>query len=153
MQPRMGFEKSLKTDQFQSITRLDRRIESWAAHPVPREPTVQRRVQRRLTIGPGGDGVGDTSVPKQPTLRVVHEVTIIDEIHRLADVDARRRTRNVTGDAFTTIENVELIETGLGLRRDCHSGNKQRHQRENPTSPSLHNSLHSPDDRMPRELQ
>jgi hypothetical protein len=100
VQPRMGFEKSLKTDQFQSITRLDRRIESWAAHPVPREPTVQRRVQRRLTIGPGGDGVGDTSVPKQPTSRVVHEVTTIDEIHRLADVDARRPARNVTGDAY-----------------------------------------------------
>ena len=77
------------------------------------------RIGRRLAIGHGGKGIGDTGVPKQPTLRVVYEVTITDEIHRLADVDAWRPARNVTGDAFAAIENIKFIDARLGLRQSC----------------------------------
>lgn len=82
-------------------------------------PVCHSRIGRRLAIGHGGNGVGNTGVPKQPTLCVVYKVTIIDEIHRLADIDARRPARNVAGDAFAAIENVKFIDARLGLRQRC----------------------------------
>jgi hypothetical protein len=79
------------------------------------------RIGRCLAIGHGRDGIGDASIPKQPTPHVVDQVTVIDEIHRMADIDTRRPARNVARDAFAAIENVELIDAGLGLRQGCRS--------------------------------
>ena len=44
------------------------------------------------------------------------EIAVIDEVHRLADIDAGRPERNVAGNSFAAIENVELIHAGFGLR-------------------------------------
>jgi hypothetical protein len=54
---------------------------------------------------------------------MVNEVAFIDEIHRLADIDPRRPARNVAGDAFAAIENVEFVDAGFGLRETCPSRN------------------------------
>jgi hypothetical protein len=50
---------------------------------------------------------------------VSDQVAVVDEVHRLADVDARRPAGDVARDPFSAIENVELLNAGLGLR---HSG-------------------------------
>jgi hypothetical protein len=48
---------------------------------------------------------------------MLDQVAVVDEIHRLAFVDAGRPSRNVTGNTLTAIENVKLFDTclrGLG---------------------------------------
>ena len=76
-------------------------------------------IRRRLSIRHGGKGVVTPVSPEQPALRMMYEVTVVDEIHRLADIDARRPARNVAGDAFAAIENVEFIDAQFGLRQSC----------------------------------
>src|ERR1700738_2139484 len=44
-------------------------------------PVRHAWISRRLTIGHGGDRIGHPGVPKQPTLRMMHEVAVIGEVH------------------------------------------------------------------------
>ena len=54
---------------------------------------------------------------KQPALRVLDQVAVVDEVHRLADIDARRPARDVARDAFAAIEDVELFDPGFGCAK------------------------------------
>ena len=71
------------------------------------------RIGRRKTVGHGGDTVRDTGVPDEPALAVLDEIAIVDEVHRLAFVDAGRPTRDVAGDPLAAIEDVEFFHPGL----------------------------------------
>jgi hypothetical protein len=101
-----------------------------------------------LRIGPGlsvrhrGDGVRDSGFPKQPTLRVVNQVTVIGEIHRFADIDTGRPARNISGDTFPTFENVEFIDGRFGLRRGRRRRNRQHYDRGNADTRFYHESPH-----------
>ena len=68
------------------------------------------RIGGRLAVRHGGDGIGKPGVPQEPALRVLDQVAVVDEIHRLADVHARRPARNVAGNALAAIEEVEPLD-------------------------------------------
>src|ERR1700730_12352961 len=44
--------------------------------------------------------VSDAGVPQEPALRVLDEIAGVDEVHRLAFVDAGRPARNIAGNAL-----------------------------------------------------
>src|SRR5437870_2936979 len=92
------------------VGRLDGELVELARERFRPAPVDGPRISRGLPVRHGGDGVSDTGVPKQPALRVVHEVTIIGEVHWFSDIDARRPAGNVAGDAFAAIENVESVD-------------------------------------------
>ena len=48
---------------------------------------------------------------------MLDQIAAVDEVHRLADVDARRPARNVAGDAFAAIEDIEALDTRFGILR------------------------------------
>src|SRR5436853_5640781 len=79
-------------------------------------PVCGLRISRCLAVRHGGNCVSDARIPQQPTLCVMDEIAVIDEVHRLADVNAGRPKRNVAGNSFTAIEYVEPIHAGFGLR-------------------------------------
>src|SRR5436190_12541139 len=80
-------------------------------------PVCGFRISRCLTVWHSGNRVSYTRIPQQPTLCVMDEIAVIDEVHGLADINAGRPKRNVAGNSFAAIENVELIHAGFGLRR------------------------------------
>src|SRR5438132_11535267 len=79
-------------------------------------PVYSPRISRGLPVGHGGNGVSDSGVPKQPTLRVMHQVAVFGHIHRLADIDARGPARNVDGVAFGATEEVTITDARCALR-------------------------------------
>ncbi len=44
-------------------------------------PVGSAWIGRCQTVGHGRYRISNTGIPKQPTLRVMHQVTVIDEIH------------------------------------------------------------------------
>src|SRR3954464_10765055 len=73
-----------------------------------------------------GDWVGDAGVPQEPALGVLDEIAAVDEVHRLALVEAGRPARDVSGGALPAIEHVELFDTGLfGLREHRMTGQNE----------------------------
>ena len=96
---------------------LDAELIELAREGLRPTPVRCLRIGRGLPVGHRGDGVGNPGVPEQPALRVVDQVAVVDEIHRLADIDARRPAGNVAGDTFAAIENVEFVDARFGLRR------------------------------------
>src|SRR3954449_6008035 len=75
---------------------------------------------------------------------MVDEVTIIDEIHRLADVNPRRPTRNVACYSLPAVEDVELVSPGLPLRDSiCAGEQEQCSNRGSEQSQSSHRFLRS----------
>jgi hypothetical protein len=73
-------------------------------------PMGHPRIGGALTLGHGGDGVGQAGIPQQPTLAVLDQVAAVDEVHRLADVHPRRPARNVAGDALPAIQDVKPLD-------------------------------------------
>src|SRR5262245_54950662 len=82
-----------------------------------RRQWVMRGSAGRWTLGHGGDGVGHSGVPLEPALAVLDQVAVVDEVHRLADVHARRPARDIARDALAAIQDVEALDSRLaGLR-------------------------------------
>jgi len=44
---------------------------------------------------------------------MLDQVTVVDEGHRLAFIDAGRPARNIAGNALAAIEDVKLLDAGL----------------------------------------
>src|SRR5438105_7370670 len=102
-------------DEFY-VSRLDAELIELARKRFGPTPVCGLRISRCLTVWHGGNCVSDARIPQQPTLCVMDEIAVIDEVHRLAGVDAWRPEGNVAGNSFAAIENVELIHAGFGLR-------------------------------------
>jgi hypothetical protein len=45
------------------------------------------------------------------------QIATVDEVHRLAHVHAGRPARNIAGDAFTAIEDIEALDARFGILR------------------------------------
>ena len=88
----------------------------------------------------GGDSIGDAGVPQEPALAaVLDEIAAVDEIHRLALVQAGRPARDVPGGALPAIEDVELFDARfLGLRDGRVAGQSQRGDGESKLDPGHH---------------
>src|SRR6266478_9199295 len=71
------------------------------------------RIGRREAIWHGRDLIGDARIPQEPALRMLDEIATVDEAHRFALVDARRPSRNIAGDTFAAIDDVEPFDAGL----------------------------------------
>ena len=80
------------------------------------EPELRELAGERFLAGPHAgstllpvrhvhDRVGQSRVPQQPTLRVMHQVTVFGHRHRPAGIDARP-ARNVASDTFAAIEDI-----------------------------------------------
>jgi phytoene dehydrogenase-like protein len=84
-------------------------------------PMRHARILRRLAVRHRRDRVGDAGVPQEPPLRVMHQVAVIDEGHRLANVHPRRPARDVARDALAAVEDVELFDARrrCGLTGEC----------------------------------
>src|ERR1700681_3227195 len=66
-------------------------------------PVNGLRIRRWQAVRHGGYGIGDAGVPQEPALRVLDEIAGVDEVHRLAFVDAVRPARNIASNALTAI--------------------------------------------------
>ena len=115
---------------------------SWVASVFGRRQWVMRGSAGRWPSGMAAIASATPVSHSSQPCAVLDQVAVVDEIHRLADVDARRPARNVAGDALAAIEDVESLDAGLGLRRGCQGRNYQRRHRCNADSRPLHNYPH-----------
>ena len=99
-------------DEF-DVGRLDAELPRAARRAFSGAASASARIGRRLPVRHRRDGVGHARIPQQPTLRVLDQVAVVDEIHRLADIHAGRPARNVAGDAFAAVQDVEPLEPAL----------------------------------------
>src|SRR5215475_6569877 len=76
-------------------------------------PVGHSRIGRRLALWHYRYCIGHASVPEKPALRVTDEVAIVDEVHRLADVDAWRPARDIASYALPAVQYVELLDPAL----------------------------------------
>jgi hypothetical protein len=84
------------------------------------------RIGRRQPIGHCGNRVGHASVPQHPIVAVADQITIVDERHRFADIDAWGPARDVAGNAFAAIEYVEFVDEGNFLGEARRARDRQR---------------------------
>src|ERR1700757_103418 len=70
---------------------------------------------------------------------MLDEIATVDEVHRLAFVDTGRPARNIAGDAFAAIENVEFFDARFaGLRM----GRTAQHYRSQKCRCETNRSIH-----------
>src|SRR5712671_6000666 len=87
--------------------------------------------ERRQWVAAGSAGAwpfGVAGIPQEPALRVFDQVAIVDKVHGLADIHARRPARNIARNALPAIQDVEpldaladLAQSSICSRQDAKS--------------------------------
>jgi hypothetical protein len=116
-----------------------RQLGGQGARPAPMGGT---RVARPQPVRHRGNRVGHARVPQQPPLGMADQVAVVHEVHRLAEVDARRPAGDVAGHALAAVEDVQALDSGMRFatslrRRHAPLEHKQR-EREGAAEEESH---------------